>query len=356
MAHNIFGDRFIGAREPAWHGLGQVFTEPITMLEAVGRIGAGFEVVKAPLFVKVDGRYIAVEDQVGLVRRPTDDDPEFRVFGTSSKEDYGLVQNHELARMLDPLSATWPVETVGVLGKGETIFFTLSAGEMQIGRSPREVVKNYFLLTDTKTGRKAGQIAFTPVRVVCQNTLSMGLASAVAKTSMRHTADYGDEVKFRVALMRQMQRVMTETKAKFSTMAQAVLQPDKVQAILETSYPYPNMPAKVALAEALTARDRTELGDDYGIQLEGVDAARSSYEYYRGRTEIFRAGAQELFAKINDEYPAIANTAWAAYNAVVECEDYRSGGPGLLASALFGARAVTKARAFEASYAAAVGA
>lgn len=352
--HNIFGERFLGRREPAWHGLGQTFDTAITMLEAVGRINAGYMVEKAPLFAKVGNRYLAVEGQVGLVREPTTDDPEHRVLGIASRDDYGIVQNHEMARILDPLSETWPVETVGVLGKGETIFFTLDAGEMQVGRSRREVVRQFFLVADTKDGKTSGRIAFTPVRVVCQNTLTMGLSAAVSKAALRHTADYSDEVKFRVGLTKHMQRVMRETKARFDHMARAVLNADKVQAIIETSYPYPPLPAKVALAQALTPRDRAELGEEYAVQLEGVDTAKSTYEYYRGRTEAFRDGAAELFSKINDEHPHIANTAWAAYNAVVECEDYRNGGKGVLAAALFGARAVTKARAFEAAYAAAV--
>lgn len=353
MAHEIFGERFLGRREPAWHGLGQVFDGPITMMEAVGRIGAGYMVDKAPLFVKVNGRYIAVEGQVGLVRQPTDDDPQHRVLGIASKDDYGLVQNHELARILDPLSERWPVETVGVLGQGETIFFTLDAGTSRVGKSSREEIRMFFLVADTKDGKTSGRIAFTPVRVVCKNTLTMGMSAAISSAAMRHTADFQDEVKFRVALAKQMQRIMATAKAKFDLMARAILQFDKVQAIIETAYPYPPLPAKVALAEALTAADRAELGDDYAVQLEGVDKAKSTYEYYRGRTDVFRAGATELFGKLCDEYPPIANTAWAAYNAVVECEDYRNGGKGLLASALFGARAVTKARAFEAALTAA---
>jgi len=353
--HNIFGERFLGRREPAWHGLGQTFDGPITMLEAVGRINAGYVVDKAPLFAKVGNRYVPVGGQIGLVRQPTDDDPEYRVLGVASRDDYGLVQNHELARILDPLSEQWPVETVGVLGQGETIFFTLDAGTVRIGRSNREEVRQFFLVSDTKNGRTAGRIAFTPVRVVCQNTLSLGLSAAVARASLRHSAEYADEMRFRVGLMKQMQRIMRETTATFNHMARVVLNPDKAAAIFELSYPYPSMPAKVALAEALTARDRNELGDEYSEQLLGVDKARETYDFYRGRTEVFRAGAAELFAKINDEHPAIANTPWAAYNAVVECEDYRNGGKGVLASALFGARAVTKARAFEAAYAAAVG-
>ena len=32
MAHNLFGERFLGHREPAWHGLGKTFEDPITAI------------------------------------------------------------------------------------------------------------------------------------------------------------------------------------------------------------------------------------------------------------------------------------------------------------------------------------
>lgn len=35
MTANLFGERFLGNREPAWHGLGMVFTESLTAVEAI---------------------------------------------------------------------------------------------------------------------------------------------------------------------------------------------------------------------------------------------------------------------------------------------------------------------------------
>ena len=37
MPASIFGDRFVGFREPAWHGIGTTFTDHITVSEAVER-------------------------------------------------------------------------------------------------------------------------------------------------------------------------------------------------------------------------------------------------------------------------------------------------------------------------------
>ena len=46
MPASIFGERFVGFRQPAWHGLGTVFEDRITVSEAVSRANLGFEIHK----------------------------------------------------------------------------------------------------------------------------------------------------------------------------------------------------------------------------------------------------------------------------------------------------------------------
>jgi len=73
---------------------------------------------------------------------------------------------------------------------------------------------------------------------------------------------------------------------------------------------------------------------------------RDEYDKRVERVEKIRAGALERFDVFNDEYPRLANTPWAMWQAVVETEDYRRGHADS-ATALFGQRANTKARAFK---------
>ena len=46
--------------------------------------------------------------------------------------------------------------------------------------------KLYYLITDHRDGLGALTIAFTPVRVVCQNTLTTGLNQAKVSVSLSH--------------------------------------------------------------------------------------------------------------------------------------------------------------------------
>ena len=58
MPNNIFGDRFLGRREPAWHRIGQVFDEPMTMTQAIKRAGIDFHIAKHPVVVQIEMRIV----------------------------------------------------------------------------------------------------------------------------------------------------------------------------------------------------------------------------------------------------------------------------------------------------------
>jgi phage/plasmid-like protein (TIGR03299 family) len=351
MAHNLFGERFLGYRRPAWHGLGQVFTDRPTASEALARVDMEYHIAKRPIFYQVerpDGTldYRPVLGQVALVRDITVDDPEERVFGVVSA-DYGLLQNVDVARVLDGLAETWPVETVGALGYGETVFLTLEAGLKEF-TAYDEALQLYYLVTDTRTGGRAMQIAFTPVRVVCQNTLISGLSQAVVNVQLAHTKRLEDEFQFQVDLIRELEEAQANTLATFERLMGMRSTLEALQSIIDAAYPLPARPQKLAPLDLL---EFAALPEEVR---EAFTETEKRWEQAVGRMQERREAARELFMKISDEYPDIGGTAWAAYNAVVETEDYRrAAGDGTAADrqALFGERAQAKKQAFAAAVA-----
>jgi phage/plasmid-like protein (TIGR03299 family) len=336
MSHEVFGERFLGKREPAWHGLGQTFDAPIGALEAIETGGMDFEVSLEPIRVRLGSEYKAVDDKVAIVRHPTDDDNRYRVFGYASP-NYGLLQNRTIGEILDPLTEQWPIETVGALKLGKTLFLTMKAGSQDVAGDP---VEQYFLFTDTKTGSKAAQFAFTPVRVVCQNTLTLGLGQAVITATLPHHEDVQDELDWRVALLSQMQEAQVLAMTNFDQMAAAQLNSVQVNRIFNAAYPYPTKPRKLEIAEALA--------EDDDLRFD-ADDAKSWLKLVVDRAEKRREAVKEVYAKFNDEITpkALSGTAWAAYNSVVEWEDFRGKETeGSLYAALFGERARNKKAAF----------
>ena len=340
--HDLFGDRFFGVREPAWHGLGTVVPEPIPALEAIDACGLRFNISKQPMAVFLpDGQISTLENKHILVRDKTPDDPIYRTFGIVSDE-YEVTQNVDIAEVLDKyLTSEYPVETAGALAMGETVFFTLKVGMGSVGG---EDVDQYFLVTDSRNGGSSLKIAFTPIRVVCQNTLSTGLAAATVKADIVHRQGARKELENYAQLIGQMKKARELVMSSLQRMAEVGIADHEVDEIIKAAYPDPKAPVKVIQKRVL---------EELGVPLDSVDvnfdAVGGRYLSALENAPIFREHCRILYEQICDDHPAIAKTPWAAYNAVTEFADWREGGnnpESISKSVLFGYRSSEKSRAF----------
>jgi phage/plasmid-like protein (TIGR03299 family) len=326
MSDNIFGDRFAGYREPAWHHLGKVFDKPISASEAIGLANMNYAIEIRPLQTTWHTGLVAeglgeclstvdVPDRFAVVREPTKDDNEPRVLGIVGSR-FEPVQNTDIGLALDLLTDRWPVETVGALGYGETTFFVLDAGEISV--AGRDAVHKYFLVRDQKDGTRKLHFCFTPVRVVCQNTLTQA-GEGEASVDLRHNKGVKGEFFDRIEVVDWMLKSADATEQVFNNMAKVVLKAEDVKAALERCYP---MPKKSTMKER---------------EQDWINACE--------RTKQIRGGAQFLIERWNAEQPWAARTAWGVYNGIVETEDYRKG-KSAENSLLWGPRANTKKMAY----------
>jgi len=342
MSASIFGDRFLGRRTPAWHRIGQVFEEPMSMSQAIRTAGIDFHIAKHPVVVQInqgDSIDLVPTNNFAVVREPVEDDDKYRVLSIVGKE-WTPIQAVDLGRMLDPITEKYPVETIGAIGYGEKIFMTLDAGDSKICGEDHHL---YFLVTDHRDGMGALQIAFTPVRVVCQNTLTAGLANAKISVRLTHTRRIEADTEWYIGLFNQMDSAKDEAIAVMNTLSTTTIEEEDVERVLKSAYPDASQPRRLTLSKDIKADDvpagvwRKLLGDKKELQEE--------YAKRVERTELIRNGARERYNAFNDEFSNLARTPWAIWQAVVETEDYRKGHTES-ATALFGSRADAKARAF----------
>jgi hypothetical protein len=342
---NIFGERIVLSRTPGWHKLGTVFTDPTTPSEGLKMANMDYQIFKAQMAGQIETPFgtqlVPVEGKSILFREPTADDPLHRFLGTCG-EDYEIVQNSDVASALDRLADTWPLETMGALDRGKTMFATLDAGLTTVAG---EEVHQYFLATNTSDGGTSMKIAFTPVRVVCQNTLVTGLKSATVSAALSHSRGILASLDARVDVIKKMQKASFTTLQAFEAMAKAAVDEAGTRAVLEAVYPLPVKPAKLAAVEGIDSEQDIAL---LGQLWAEADSASQTWEYYCQRQMGFRSLAERLFARVNDEHPAIAGTGWALYNAVVESADYRKGADSVAQSSIWGTRANEKKAAFSA--------
>ncbi|HMR81828.1 MAG TPA: DUF932 domain-containing protein [Niabella sp.] len=203
MAHNLnFNSRtgkysFFSVQEKAWHGLGQIVQDYPTSEEAIRYAGLDYEVIKSPLFTKSSN---IIETSQGIeVGYGELDVPNYfanirsdnnAVLGVVGK-DYHIVQNREAFNFFDAIVGGGDgilYETAGALGNGERIFITAKLPDyIRVGNGD-DITEKYIFLTTSHDGSGSITAAFTPIRIVCQNTLNASLRNMSNVVRIKHTS------------------------------------------------------------------------------------------------------------------------------------------------------------------------
>jgi phage/plasmid-like protein (TIGR03299 family) len=197
MAHNInFNEQtgkhsFFAVKEKAWHGLGQIVLDYPTSMEAVKFAGLDYEVTKEDIYTmsyNCDGQPMdftkRIKTHFATIRKDTGD-----VLGVVGK-DYEIVQNKDAFTFFDSIVGGDGIqyETAGALGKGERIFITAKLPDyIKVGND--DLIEQYLFLTTSHDGFGGITAAFTPIRIVCNNTLNAAFRNCSNSIKIRHTSN-----------------------------------------------------------------------------------------------------------------------------------------------------------------------
>lgn len=210
MAHYFESGFFV--RDKAWHGLGTVLREaPRDTREALRLAGLDWHVNLAPVYcapglspndTRAVGSHdpmaaslIRCDDAHAMVRdvHTPDGDVRSDVLGIVGTR-YVPLQNTDAFRWFDPLVAEGDVqlEAAGSVKGGRHVWILARCGDpLQVARRPDDIASPYLLLSNSHDGTRAVTVAFTPIRVVCWNTLSAANRAADgdrgAARKVRHT-------------------------------------------------------------------------------------------------------------------------------------------------------------------------
>jgi phage/plasmid-like protein (TIGR03299 family) len=317
MAHDLFDMRYFG-RKPAWHNLGTVFTDNPDLVDSFTRGRLDYEFKLENTFSVVDGNYVEFPERKMIVRLPTDTDPNYVPIEVVSA-DYSLIQNMEIAQTFNALSKRWPVETVGALGKGETIFVTLDCGEIEIAG---ELVKKFFLITDNKTGLRQTNIAYVPFQVVCANTLKSGLAQASLNLSVKHNQGNLEKLGKISNIAEELQAKADSVNELFGSMTKVGISQEEFKELVE----------KVLYIEPEEPENVTE-----------------AFLKLKEKVRVEQETVVKLYEEYSDTRSGLAGNLFGAWSAIVDHEDFKPGrGNSKYKDALFGKRADKKAQAFTA--------
>ena len=300
--------------EVPWHSLGTRLNAPATAEEAIEASGLNYQVSIRPLLT-IDGT--DVPQRKGVIRADTGD-----VLGVVGNS-YVPVQNHQAFGFLDAVVADGGLRyhTAGALGKGERLWLLAKLPDRIRVAGSEDLVDKFLLLSNTHDGSTALRVYFTPIRVVCQNTLNMAERSGAGQgIAIMHKGDLHTKIREAQRVLGLASRFYDSAETKINALASHSPTVAQLQGFFQSLYPDP------------------EEGDN--------TRAKNIRETL---TNLFDTG-------IGHDMPGIKGTTWAAYNAVTEWVDHRRStrarNPAArasrrLESSWFGSGAKLKARAWD---------
>jgi phage/plasmid-like protein (TIGR03299 family) len=299
--------------DPPWHRLGTRLDEPATAREAIEAAGLEYEVELKPLQT-TDGTPVPLRKAV----QRCDNGHVLGVVGNS----YVPVQNRQAFGFLDAVVADGGLRyhTAGALGLGERIWLLAKLPGYIRVRNTEDVVDKFLLLSNTHDGSTALRLFFTPVRVVCQNTLNLAEQRSIREgIAIMHKGHLHTKIQDAQRVLGLAIRFYDDAAGRIDLLAGHSPTPAQLEAYYKAVYPDP------------------------------VDADPTRARKTRKTLErLFETG-------IGLDLPGIKSTTWAAYNAVTEWVDHhrptRARTPEArtsrrLESSWFGSGAALKARAW----------
>lgn len=174
MAHNVETMAYAG--EVPWHGLGVEVLDDLTPAQMMEKAGLDWTVEKQPMFYRHEGDLHAVPGKEVLVRNT--DGKILDVVG----KGWEPVQNAEAFDFFNDfvMNGDMKMHTAGSLQEGKLTWGLAKVNEgFKVFGS--DEVESYLMFSNPHKFGASITVSFTPIRVVCNNTLNMALQDANGK-------------------------------------------------------------------------------------------------------------------------------------------------------------------------------
>jgi len=163
------------AGDVPWHGLGTKVPNDLTPAQMLEAAGLDWTVEKVPAYAKVGGKNVAI-GQSALVRSFDE-----KILDVVS-DDWNPVQNEEAFEFFNDFVAAGDMEmhTAGSLRDGQ-IVWGLAKVKESFELFKGDQIDSYLLFSNFHKYGFSTDVRFTPIRVVCNNTLTLSLSSSVER-------------------------------------------------------------------------------------------------------------------------------------------------------------------------------
>lgn len=276
MSHELESMLYVGAIP--WHKLGKKVSENIRTEDAIKEAGLDWNVKAVPLTTP-DGQTVS--------HRAIMRDKDKSVLGVVGP-DYVPLQNTEAFKFFNPFldAKEANIESAGSLRQGQNIWVMA-----KLNKAPLEVVKNdivekYLLLSNSHKGGISVRVGFTPIRVVCANTLAMAMRN---ENSQLMRVVHGSQM---ISNLEKVQEIVNAANAQFEATAEQY----KFLASRQVSKSDLEKFVKIVFVPRQPQSQRQQTREDNMIQTI---------------TRLFETGQ-------GNNLPGVRGTYWGLYNAATE--------------------------------------
>lgn len=284
MAHEVESMAYFG--QLPWHGLGTALEEAdlYDWPAASKKAGLDWEVELAPL--------VTADTQAKVAHRAVRRTSDSKVLGVVGPR-YAPLQNKDAFAWFTPFldAKEAQLHTAGSLRGGSRVWVLAKLQRDPLVIAEGDEVEKFILLSHSHDGTLAVRAGFTPIRVVCQNTLSMAHGSDASKLiRIKHTKDVLENLENIRQVMDLANQQFEATAEQYKLLARKSIN----QADLRR---YVNKVLKIEDEENASTRIK-----NIAEQIVGLAEA--------GR---------------GNDLPSVRGTLWTAYNGVAEYLAYRRG-------------------------------
>jgi len=332
MAHEIRStDQMVYAGETPWHDRGvELRTAPTSTMDVFQAAHMTWTVRREQLML-ADGRRV---DRWAVIRNSDD-----RVLGTVGQDWRPIQHVEKFPALLDPFLAAGQatIETAGSLFDGGRVWVLLkiTRPDAVIVPGADDRVAKYVIAAVGYDGTLSFTLGITPIRVVCNNTLSTAFGHGRGThVKIRHTAGGNEAVDALAATIAEIDAQIERAAEAFRALAGvAIRNAAQLRAYVRAVFPPPKKVPK--------ALDAVPTGDTFAdllarpaqldpaptTPLEGVAPMLAT------PTEEQEEEGRRIFDRIlhlfehgrGNDLPGVRGTAWAAYNAVTEYNTWERG-------------------------------
>jgi phage/plasmid-like protein (TIGR03299 family) len=235
MTHHIESIAYAG--DPPWHGLGRRVHPKLTPAQMQVEAELDWTVRKIPLKYYYGGKLIKT-DECALIRK-SDDKTKNGTYLSTVSAAWEPVQNTEMMEFFHDFVKAGHMEmhTAGSLRNGKIVWALARIKNSGFYCFGGDEIDSYMLMSSPHVYGKGVTIQFTPIRVVCWNTLVLSLSkSEHTVVTLDHRAKFDSEKV--MALLSVAENKLNIYKSRAETLGNRQYTDDRVKKYLSEVFPF----------------------------------------------------------------------------------------------------------------------